>query len=96
MQVNAVCVIPNSQLSGVGIEPEAAVILCLHKSCTVLNRVVPGKGSRKVHTRPVCVAAEAEHCVQILLRRRKSEGRVRHALRFINRPNRFRFGWEQA
>ena len=77
-------------------DPVAAVIQIFQNVCDFGGGFLLFKGCN--HTLPlaVCIAAQTQHMVNIILGKRKSRGCMRYILCFIYGLDLFRFGEEQV
>ena len=94
--VDAVYGVPRGKLALRRLKAVAAVEGVLQQRGSVLHRLLLLERGGNDHTGIVCVAAQPQHMVKLLLRNGKSEGRLRNALRFFYGCNLFRFGGEKG
>ena len=93
--VDAVSGIPRGKLALRGFEAVAAVEGVLQQRGNVFHRLLFLERCGDHHAGVVRITAQPQHMVDLLLRNRKSEGRL-CALRFFNGCNLFRFGREKG
>ena len=95
-KVNAVLGLPCGDISVIGLEPEAAVKLRSEELGDFFGGLLLHILCGDTHTAAVRIAAKAQKMVDIRLGKRKSEGRLLYALRFIYQGNLLLFRGEKA